>query len=528
MILVVGKCGYLPAKAISKAIGRDVIGLFDYDPNKIVSDDLLDYSDLALMSEAYKPSNYTGSSLRKTGASISALQEAGLFQSYDLYLTARCLYEAAFRHAKARYLEQAREPASLDWLESFNTDIDKATIFLSSNRVDMLIFSHMPHSHFHIALYFVARWLSATVYVMRDSSFAYGMQVQVNPLDYWPNANYKRLIPIQKLSALPFFFNSPSKLIAAETHQALSKLGIRDSAITNSIVYSDSGNATNYSDATPPTQADITSTPRNDEMVTRQSIFEAMDRVFRFRGSEFEASSVGLQFSNNLPIRDKAMPSLEATFIFMTLSVQPEATTSVLGRFYEDQLCYIRRIVEILPEGWLLYIKDHPLNRSNSGATAYARNQRRWEGYLSNPKIRFVPYEKHSSLYASKARCVAIVSGSSGIESLERGTPIIYGGDTEYYSFSNAKPIEYFFSATECSDSNPSKRFLEWLDRAESISFELELRRYYCQLFAGYAYFNPSKFSVSIESNASIVLNTVKLIADSHYGASNKVSEALH
>ncbi|MEK7194227.1 MAG: hypothetical protein AAB660_00870 [Patescibacteria group bacterium] len=123
-------------------------------------------------------------------------------------------------------------------------------------------------------------------------------------------------------------------------------------------------------------------------------------------------------------------------FVYMPLHWQPECTTSPLGDMYVDQLLMIETLSVALPEGWRLYVKEHPFQWSVDGVTTYSNM--RYRGYyehLAKLKGVFlvdVSTDTYTLLAHSKA--VATITGRAGIEAVLRGKPVLVFGYPWYMS----------------------------------------------------------------------------------------------
>ncbi len=124
---------------------------------------------------------------------------------------------------------------------------------------------------------------------------------------------------------------------------------------------------------------------------------------------------------------------LKAPYVFFALHFQPERTTMPEGGDYDEQLLAVTRIAESLPDGWMLYVKEHPRQFSSGDLRKlHARNADFYRMLARIPRVKLVPIEQDSRELQRNARIGATITGSSGWESLMAGVPAIVFGQTWY------------------------------------------------------------------------------------------------
>jgi hypothetical protein len=115
-------------------------------------------------------------------------------------------------------------------------------------------------------------------------------------------------------------------------------------------------------------------------------------------------------------------------YVFMPLHYQPEATTIVLGGWFADQLLAIRMVAEAVPDGWQIFVKEHPTTFDPYLDGDFCRDPTYYKQILKIPKTRLVPLDLTSFDLIDGAQCVASVTGTATWEAVARGIPsIIFG-----------------------------------------------------------------------------------------------------
>ncbi len=516
MFLIIGKIGYLSREIVMQRLQTPCMFLFNYDAKHEVSDSNIEHSDLTLLSEVYSPTKFLGSQdwMMSSHSNIST----DFFLS-PYYFQAYYQYESTFRHQQCR-LSINDGLTSLNIRESFHVDLDKARILLLSNNITGIVFSHVPHNPFHVSLYYQARHLGLTVYSYRDSFFAYGSRIEINEFDQWPYVSPNSILPTYQMSSSLTPTISPSSSIRKQTLAALLKMKSHPETQRSLVPESNSNTLSNN----PPDlslqslESDLFQSNSTEDAVQKSSVsptqYTKLDSIFNFRGSEVTNSLISQQFINPSSTSfDSVQLPLSENFVLMTLTYQPEASTTVYGRLFEDQLAFIRRLLSLIPNNWKLLIKDHPFNRADSEVPKLTRNIQRWSSYYDHKQLIFAPFSANTHELIKACRCLAVVSGSSGMEALEVGKKVIYGGDVEYKYFQGAVNIIDLLTKS----AEDPQAFLTWLQSPiNSDSYSTDLNKLRRELFRCFAYLKSTDFDVSIEENAVFLSKSLSFIAR-HY-----------
>jgi len=126
-------------------------------------------------------------------------------------------------------------------------------------------------------------------------------------------------------------------------------------------------------------------------------------------------------------------PDLSKKFIYVPLHYQPECNTSPMGGAFVSQILMIKTLSAALPEGWRIYVKEHPvqwmafgLNYTDSRYPDYYKEIARVKN------VHLIPVETDTYYLVKQAQAVATVTGTAGWEAVLRGKPALIFGCAWY------------------------------------------------------------------------------------------------
>ena len=122
----------------------------------------------------------------------------------------------------------------------------------------------------------------------------------------------------------------------------------------------------------------------------------------------------------------KPMPGAETPFVYFPLHLQPEATTLPMGDIFVDQYIAVEMLARALPSGWVMVVKEHPVQRlAKRDYNFYQRL-----GRMS--QVRLVSRSTDSFMLNQNSRAVASITGTPGWEALFMGKPVLVFGNAYY------------------------------------------------------------------------------------------------
>ena len=135
--------------------------------------------------------------------------------------------------------------------------------------------------------------------------------------------------------------------------------------------------------------------------------------------------------------------------------MQPEMTTSTLGGVYTDQLLAIERISNIIPNDWVIYVKENPKQlEAHRGEFFFKR--------LSLiKKAKYISKEVNSFDLIDSCQFVATITGTAGWEALLAQKPSVIFGQSWYQEFQGVIKYSNTITLEEILDTKIDKKKLE-------------------------------------------------------------------
>lgn len=149
---------------------------------------------------------------------------------------------------------------------------------------------------------------------------------------------------------------------------------------------------------------------------------------------------------NNLyyPLKEKVMrrfmskfekPVAGEKYVLFFLHVQPEASTSIMGKWYENQLNLIENIVRSLPCDYKLYVKEHVWNFSTR-PRGYHHEIKKF------PSVRLITPFSSSYELITNSSAIVTITGTVGWEGILLQKPVITFGNVFYNIFDQVQKVE--------------------------------------------------------------------------------------
>lgn len=165
----------------------------------------------------------------------------------------------------------------------------------------------------------------------------------------------------------------------------------------------------------------------------RKSIFNTVDFALildkiHFKLRHKSRKHIGALLQGFYESKCEKNPDLNKNFVYLALHYQPEASNSPVGGYYANQILMAEMIAQHLPDGWFLYLKEHPAQQYIN------RNIDFYNDLAKNPRIKMISKSFDTFKLAQNCRAVSTIAGTVAWESLFTGKPVLLFG---------ASPIMY-------------------------------------------------------------------------------------
>ena len=123
---------------------------------------------------------------------------------------------------------------------------------------------------------------------------------------------------------------------------------------------------------------------------------------------------------------------LSRPFVYVPLHFQPERTTSSLGGVFADQYLLVDLVARSLPEGWSVYVKEHPSQFYPHFAGERSRHADLYGELAAIPRVKLASLAVSTFDLIDNSKAVATVTGTAGWEAVVRGRPALVVGSPWY------------------------------------------------------------------------------------------------
>ncbi len=125
-------------------------------------------------------------------------------------------------------------------------------------------------------------------------------------------------------------------------------------------------------------------------------------------------------------------PDFKKKYIYFAASYQPEAATCPNACVYEDVFLILDIISASIPDGWMIYFKEHPGTFSANLKGSLRRNRHFYQKVASYKNIVMISAETDTFELIDHSQAVVTATGTVGWEASVRGKPSLFFGNVWY------------------------------------------------------------------------------------------------
>jgi len=133
------------------------------------------------------------------------------------------------------------------------------------------------------------------------------------------------------------------------------------------------------------------------------------------------------QYQNYLMAKPGFCDKLEVgqKYLYYPLHINPEYSTQIMATMWIDQLHLIEQLAKSIPCDWVVCVKEHPTT-----LVCRARPYDFYKKIRRIPNVCLISIDTNMHELILNAQMVAVISGTSGWEAIQRGKPLITFADS--------------------------------------------------------------------------------------------------
>ena len=191
---------------------------------------------------------------------------------------------------------------------------------------------------------------------------------------------------------------------------------------------------------------------------------------------------------------------LNKKYVLIPLHYQPELTTSPKGGIFVFQELMIQMISNHIPNDWVVYVKEHPVQ-----SFSYGRTLSFYENISKMNRVYFIDNKIDSFNLMKNSMVVGIVTGTLGFKAICNQKPVFVFGEVFYkfapgaYQIKNKKDLINAFGKVENQEEEIDEDFtLKYLEKIKSNFYYGYTDSYYSQIL-----------SIDVKSNVTSLVNNL-------------------
>ena len=371
------------------------------------------------------------------------------------------IYEAVYKHLPRFFNADIRNTAPyfdktvFDQLNTFNRLFNFCLNLIQKNKISTIAFSCIPHNSSAFILYYIAKELGLKTLVFQTMPYFAGKSAVFTDID-----------EIEAIHLMPRRSDRDAPLISEDMVRQIKDIPYEMARYTH-------GKSSAWVGLKEPfKKVHLFKAYGHTLLHKRWSIYHWHQsfNLWLKKRSSYKARKHCLSPS----------PDLTTPYMYFPLHLQPEMLTAWFAGVYYDQILAVERFAHLLPQGWKLIVKDYP------SQTEYQREPEFYERLKAIPNVEVVA-DIPSLTLIEQAKCVAAIVGSSGVEAICSGKPVVFMGQAWYGTFPGATPYSADLNLEDISREAISPQAVqERFDTIYHTFADVEVEDYYASIEPGF------------------------------------------
>lgn len=277
---------------------------------------------------------------------------------------------------------------------------------LKEYRPDAIIFPTIPHSVYDFVVYALAKHYGIRT-VMFEPTWVGDRMIGMH--DYLTGPDFLRMKRVPEEVASPEELSSD---IRAEYERQIQTGGDATPVFVKNIKHKYSGMRLMYI--------------KCRSLGTTLFVHKDLSVFFRVFTALFSSGKQNLKKEYE---RITTKPDFAKPYVYVPLHYQPERNSAPQGGVFVDQLYLVATLAASLPQGWSVYVKEHPTQWLYRGVNFFSyRFKGYYEALVKIKNVQVVPIETDTYTLTTHARAVATITGTAGFEAVLRRKPVLVFG----------------------------------------------------------------------------------------------------
>ena len=301
-----------------------------------------------------------------------------------------------FMDMQTRHCFQRDDRTVYDQVCAFNILVDEFADLLITNKVEIVLFTNMPHEGADYLLYQVAKQLEIKTVILYQALF--------------PDKCFylQDIEDFGKFLSIPEVFAVPSESIHVEKK------------FRKELFYMQN----DLSAMSGPSFLDkcLWAFGRAWKSINSGRIEHSLYAIAK----KYEVCFRGRLYNRTINGVCDPSPDLALNYVYFPLHLQPELTTAALGGIYADQCLAIEQLSTFLPEGWYVYVKENPRQ------SYCMRSECFFDRLVRIQNVKIIHSSVDTYVLTEHCQFVSTIAGTAGWEAISGGKNVLVFGRAWY------------------------------------------------------------------------------------------------